>query len=50
MDHKLNMNLQNRSENKNTVLGCTNENMTHKSVEIIYHEDCLLPKLYEVSG
>lgn len=49
-DHKLKMNVQNRSENKNAILGRVNENLANKSVEIIYHEDCLLPKLYEVLG
>lgn len=42
------MNMQNRSENKNALLGCANEDMTDKSVEIIYHEVCLLPELHEV--
>lgn len=47
MEHKLNMNLQNSSESRGATLGCANETTAGKSVEVMCHEDCLLPKLYE---
>ena len=50
MDHKLNMNMQNSNENKNAILGCAKENTTDRSVVVLYHEDCLLPKLFAIPG
>lgn len=50
MDHKLNMNMQNSKENKTAISGCAKENTTDSSVVLLYHEDCLLPKLFATPG